>query len=99
MDAASRTILFLAAQPQDMPRLRLDKIRDVEEGLRRSHHRDQFVLAQRWAVQPRDIQRAMLDVAPQIIHFSGNGDCDAGLVFENKGDRIQIELFRRWFIR
>ena len=84
MDAASRTILFLAAQPKDMPPLQLDReMRDIEEGLRRSQQRDQFVLAQRWAVQPRDIQRAMLDAVPQIIHFSGHGEGDAGLVFEN----------------
>ena len=35
-------------------------------------------------MRPRDIQRAMLDVNPQIIHFSGHGTGDEGLVFEDE---------------
>ncbi|MDJ0707007.1 MAG: CHAT domain-containing protein [Leptolyngbyaceae cyanobacterium MO_188.B28] len=69
-----RKILLLAANPMGTSRLRLDEeVREIDAGLRRSQHRDQFDLAQRWAVRPRDIQRAMLDVNPQIVHFSGHG--------------------------
>jgi len=35
------------------------------------------------AVRPRDIQQAMLDFKPQIIHFSGHGADEDGLVFED----------------
>jgi hypothetical protein len=52
--------------------------------LRRAQKRDQFNLEQRSAVRPRDIQRAMLDLEPQIIHFSGHGAGEAGLVFEDE---------------
>ena len=79
-----QTILFLAANPKDTGRLRVDQeLRDINEGLKRAQKRDQFKLEQRLAVRPRDIQRAMLDVNPQIIHFSGYGKGEAGLIFED----------------
>ena len=68
------TILFLASNPTDTGKLRLDKeIREIDEGLRRSSHRDYFKLEQRHAVRPADLSRAMLDFEPRIIHFSGHG--------------------------
>ena len=81
----TQTILFLAANPKGTGRLRLDQeLRDIAEGLQRAQKRDQFNLEQRLAVRPRDIQRAMLDVGPQIIHFSGHGAGEQGLVFEDE---------------
>jgi AAA-like domain len=78
------TILFLGASPQDTGRLRLDQeLRDIREGLQRSQQRDQFNLQQRWAVRSKDIQRAMLDVNPHILHFAGHGEGEDGLVFED----------------
>ena len=83
-NADQQTILFLAANPKDTGRLRVDQeLRDIDEGLKRAQKRDQFKLEQRLAVRPRDIQRAMLDVNPQIIHFSGHGKGEAGLIFED----------------
>jgi hypothetical protein len=81
----NQTILFLAANPKGTARLRLDQeLRDIGEGLQRAQKRDQFNLEQRWAVRPRDIQRAMLDLGPNILHFSGHGEGEAGLVFEDE---------------
>ncbi len=81
----TQTILFLAANPQGTTPLRLDReLRDISEGLQRAQKRDRFKLEQRSAVRPRDIQRAMLDLNPQIIHFSGHGEGEAGLVFEDE---------------
>ena len=85
----AKKILFLAANPQGTGRLRLDQeVRDVEEGLRRSQLRQQFELQQRWAVRPRDVQRAMLDLNPQIVHFSGHGE---GSEFVGEADRSQAD--------
>lgn len=82
--AQQQTILFLAANPKDTSRLRLDQeLRDIAEGLQRARQRDHFTLKQQLAVRPRDIRRAMLDVNPQIIHFSGHGAGEQGLVFED----------------
>ncbi|WP_204154381.1 TIR domain-containing protein [Leptolyngbya sp. CCY15150] len=87
----TQTILFLSANPKDTSRLRLDQeLRDIDEGLRRAQHRDQFRLEQRSAVRPRDIQRAMLDTQPHIVHFSGHGEGEAGLVFEDAAGKAKL---------
>lgn len=71
---SARTILFLAANPKGTEPLRLDEeVREIDEGLRRAKHRDRFTLKQQWAVRPRDLQRAILELKPQIVHFSGHG--------------------------
>ncbi|ESA36637.1 ntpase (nacht family) [Leptolyngbya sp. Heron Island J] len=89
--APVKTVLFLAANPKGTLRLRLDEeVREIDAGLRRAQKRDQFHLEQRWAVRSRDIQRAMLDVAPQIIHFSGHGAGEEGLVLENERGKVHF---------
>lgn len=68
-------ILFLAANPINEVRLRVDEeVRDIEHGLRLAALRDNFGLVQKWAVTPKSLQQAMLDEQPQIVHFSGHGD-------------------------
>lgn len=67
-------VLFLAANPKNSTLLRLDEeLREIDEGLQRAKYRDQFALEQKWAVRPGDVQRAILDLNPQIVHFSGHG--------------------------
>ena len=86
-----KTILVLAANPKGTPQLRLDaEVREIQLGLERAQKRDQFVLTQRWAVRPRDVQRAMLDINPQIVHFSGHGAGEAGLVFEDETGQAKL---------
>ncbi|MBE7383391.1 MAG: TIR domain-containing protein [Leptolyngbya sp. SIO1E4] len=86
-----RKILVLAANPKDTVKLRLDQeVRDIQEGLQRSKQRDQFVIEQRWSVRPRDIQRALLDVEPHILHFLGHGTSNEGLVFEDNAGNAQF---------
>ena len=77
-------ILILAANPKNTPQLRLDEeVREIEEGLIRAKQRDRFELVQRWAARPRDMQRAILELNPQIVHFSGHGTGEDGLVLED----------------
>lgn len=72
-NTARRKILILAANPkQDKQRLD-EEVRDITEGLKRAKNRETFEIRQRWAVQPRDLQRAMLEEAPHIVHFAGHG--------------------------
>jgi hypothetical protein len=83
-DTAIKRILILASNPKGTTQLRLDEeAREIAEGLRRASKRDQFVIESRWAVRPDDLRRAILDFNPQIVHFSGHGEADGGLVFEN----------------
>ena len=69
-----KTILVLAANPKGTPPLRLgEEVREIEEVLERSRHRDQFKVVSKWAVTARDMQRELLKCQPQIVHFSGHG--------------------------
>jgi TIR domain/CHAT domain len=69
-----KTILLLAANPKGTNQLRLgEESRALQTGLERSRYRESFRIEQRWAVTPRDMQRALLDCQPQIVHFSGHG--------------------------
>lgn len=80
-----KTILILAANPNDTTQLRLDEeVREIDSVLRRARRRDDFNLQQRWAVRSRDVQAALLDCSPQIVHFSGHGAGTAGLVLEDE---------------
>ena len=67
-----RTILILSANPKGTSPLRLgEEIREIKEGLERSQYRDLFQIETAEAVSVRDIQRAMLDYEPNIVHFCG----------------------------
>lgn len=86
-----KKILILATNPQGTSHLRLDKeVRDIEDGLGRSHLHDRFQIQQRWASRPRDVQRALLDVEPQIVHFCGHGQGQLGLVLEDETGRVKL---------
>jgi len=70
-------ILFLAANPKDTPRVRLDEeIRGIREALLRSEFRDKFDIEQEWAVRVSDLQSYLLQHKPDIVHFSGHGSKD-----------------------
>ncbi|MCU0566085.1 MAG: caspase family protein [Oculatellaceae cyanobacterium Prado106] len=82
---STKTILMLAANPKDTPSLRLgEEARSLQTSLERSQYRDCFTLQQRWAVTVTDLRRAMLDFNPQIVHFSGHGEGEEGLLFEDE---------------
>ena len=85
-----KKILILTANPVDSHKLRLDEeVREIQEGLRRSHSRDQFEIISRWATRPNDLRRALLDHTPHIVHFSGHGTGADGLVLENTVGRMK----------
>jgi hypothetical protein len=86
-----RKILILASNPNTTPKLRLDEeVREVQEGLQRSKHRDQFEIQSRWAVRLRDLRRALLDIEPQLVHFTGHGKEDGLLVEDELGMAVRI---------
>jgi hypothetical protein len=83
-------VLFLAADPSDSARLRLgQELRDIRDNLQRSKQRDSFLLESRESVRPRDITQAILDVEPQIVHFSGHGMSTGELCFEDIQGKTQ----------
>ena len=78
------SILFLAADPTNASRLRLgEELREIQEKLQLSRWRDQFNLHQRMSVRPSDVSQALLDMNPQVVHFSGHGTSAGALCFED----------------
>lgn len=85
IDPKIRTILFLAADPTNESRLRIgEEFREIDEQLRLAKQRDRFKLAlPQLSVRSRDITGALLNVEPEIVHFSGHGTIKGALCFEN----------------
>lgn len=75
-------ILFMAANPMTSERLPLDEeVRSIQEKLRMGEFRDvNFVV--RPAARPGDVQQALLEVKPEILHFSGHGCAASGLILQ-----------------
>ena len=86
------TILFVASDPTDASRLRLgEEFREIQEKLKLAQLRERFKLElPQLSVRPPDITQALLDTEPQIVHFSGHGDSNSALCFENQTGQIQL---------
>jgi pterin-4a-carbinolamine dehydratase len=85
-----KNILFLAANPKETTRLRLqEEERETKEKLR-SQGYGKVPIYSSGATRPRDIQQAMLDSKPQIVHFSGHGIGEEGLVFEDMDGKTKL---------
>lgn len=86
-----KRILVLSANPHNTSQLRLaEEVREVEAGLKQSLHRDQFELMPKSAVRLRDFYRHLLEVKPHILHFSGHGGGEHGLVLEDDNGKVQF---------
>ncbi|HEY9695855.1 MAG TPA: CHAT domain-containing protein [Trichocoleus sp.] len=84
-------VLILAANPQNTDRLRLDEeVREIQTALESSRTANQFEIIMRWAVRVDDLQKVLLDYSPQIVHFSGHGSGEQGLVLENESGKLQM---------
>src|SRR4051812_18998986 len=81
-------VLFLAANPAGTLPLTLDEeIRQITAKVRASEHRDSLELVSRRAVRPDDLLRALLEVRPHVVHFSGHGSCATELILlDDRGD-------------
>jgi hypothetical protein len=91
--ASITNVLFLASEPIDTVRLRIgEEIREIHEQLQRSQYRDRFHLDERMAVRPVDFVQALLDLRPNIVHFSGHGAATGELCFEGPtGTALPVE--------
>lgn len=86
-------ILILTANPSNTGSdpLRLDaEVRRIEEALQRSRYRDRFQITAKLAVRTLDLRRALLEYRPQIVHFSGHGTGNQGLVLENDAGEAKL---------
>jgi hypothetical protein len=77
-------ILFLAASPSDENQLRVAaESRKIDEALQASRFRDSFEFHTKHAVTSQTLTKAMLDIRPDIVHFSGHGS-EEGIVLEDE---------------
>lgn len=93
MNAAPRKvkILFLAANPSDTMRLRLDQeVRSIDQALRQAEYREAFDLEQHWAVRAADLQGLLLRTRPDIVHFSGHGSDAGELMLEDPNGNASV---------
>lgn len=82
-NTALKSVLLLAANPKGTKNLRLhEEEREIKERLRLAGY-GKVPINSTEATRPRDIQQAMVDFNPQIVHFSGHGAGQDGLVFED----------------
>lgn len=83
-------VLHLAADPFRQEALNLaQEIRQVQQALRNAGCTD-VVVESEWAVQPQELQQALLRHRPDVVHFSGHGAPNACLVLE--GDNGPVEV-------
>lgn len=79
-------ILYLAANPLDTGHLRLqEEARELQERIRLGPRREDFEVIHCLAARPRDLLRALQEVQPHVIHFSGHGNYDKQIVLQNDG--------------
>ncbi|NET56426.1 MAG: CHAT domain-containing protein [Symploca sp. SIO2E6] len=82
-DTVMKKILVLAANPKGTSQLRVEEEeREIKERLRLAGY-GKVPINKTEATRPRDIQQAMVDFKPQIVHFIGHGAGQDGLVFED----------------
>src|SRR5882672_4661559 len=68
------TILLLAANPVEMPRLNVnDEARDIRIALQQNGHGDAFKLEVWPAARPLDLLDGLRTLTPTVVHFSGHG--------------------------
>lgn len=83
-----KKILMLASNPGNQQSLRLEEeAREIHSCLRRATYRDRFDLRHRWAVRPRDLQQALFEERPAIVHFSGHGSKTGELYLQDQAGR------------
>lgn len=86
-----KKILILSANPKNTTNLRLDEeVREIKNTLQLSPNRDEFQIITESALRVDDLTRFLSHHQPTIVHFSGHGSGNDGLVLEDNSGRIQL---------
>ncbi|MEA5547982.1 HEAT repeat domain-containing protein, partial [Limnoraphis robusta CCNP1324] len=79
------TIAFLKSNPKSTISLNLGgEYRAIDEKLKYSNARDKLQLKPLEKVRPGDLQSVLHEYKPRIVHFSGHGTGNQGLVVEDE---------------
>ncbi|PSB43226.1 hypothetical protein C7B80_24915 [Cyanosarcina cf. burmensis CCALA 770] len=83
----TKRILILSSNPKGTSALDLDiEKREIREALKGF----KFNIETRGAVRPKDLQQALVEVKPQIVHFCGHGEGSQGIVLVNDAGEIAL---------
>jgi len=89
----TKTILILAVNPKNTTRLRLDnEIREIEERLKFSEHRNKFTIKIKLAVRIDDFREALVNLRPTYVHFCGHGDKEFSIVENVSGETHLVKV-------
>ena len=84
-----KTILIIAANPKDTPRLRIDEeIKEIEKSLKTS--KITYKLELSMASTSKDMRKAILNTEPSMIHFCGHGHGESGIALEDKSGNTKL---------
>jgi len=84
-------ILFIAANPLDTSRLRLEsEVREIENELSKSKFRNKFIFKIYLDARLDDLLQILLNDPPHFIHFSGHGNQDGILMVEDKTENSHL---------
>jgi hypothetical protein len=76
-------LLLLSANPLDSDHLRVDEeLRDIRERIA-AVPGNGIQVEVRLAIRPQDLQSTLLQINPEIVHFTGHGNENGELVLEN----------------
>lgn len=79
-------ILFLSANTRDHDRLAADEeYRAIEQRIRAARHRDAFRLIAKLAVRRSDLQDALLEHRPHVVHFACHGSSQSEILLTGDG--------------
>lgn len=89
-------VAFFATDPATASDRRLlldEEVREIQQKIRLSDHRDAVKLESRWALRSGDILQYMNELEPTVVHFSGHGTNQDELVLQDRnGDAALISL-------
>ncbi|NER22891.1 MAG: CHAT domain-containing protein [Symploca sp. SIO1C2] len=93
MSSTVEKILILTANPTNTKPLRLsEEVREIKTAWERSQRRNQFEIIVEEAVRPRELRLSLLEHKPDIVHFSGHGGGEHGLVFmRDDGEALLVK--------
>lgn len=93
LDGARIRVLFMAANPRSTSPLETGReSRQIEERVRAAKHRDAIDFISRWAVRLDDLQQALLEVQPQVLHFSGHASSSNQVLLEaDQGAAVPVD--------
>lgn len=83
-------ILFIAANPDNESRLALDReYARLEESIKVASLRDRFELHTSFATTTKSLIAKLMEHKPNIIHFSGHGNCQ-GICLEDETGNAKL---------